>query len=41
MMICPESAWRYKEAESLVVRCLDWPEDRSLPGAEPRAVATG
>ena len=41
MMICPESAWRYKEAESLVVRCLDWPEDRSLPGTEPRAVATG
>lgn len=30
LMICPESQWRYREVEPLVVQCLDWPEDRSL-----------
>jgi UDP-2-acetamido-3-amino-2,3-dideoxy-glucuronate N-acetyltransferase len=30
LMICPESEWRYKEVEPLVVRCLDWAEGRSL-----------
>lgn len=29
VLICPESGWRYKEIEPFVVRCLDWPEDRS------------
>ncbi len=31
MMLCPESGWRYREIESGVVRCLDWPEDSPLP----------
>jgi UDP-2-acetamido-3-amino-2,3-dideoxy-glucuronate N-acetyltransferase len=31
VMICPESGWRYKEVESGVLRCLDWPEDEPLP----------
>lgn len=30
--ICPESGWRYREVEPGVLRCLDWPEDRPLPG---------
>jgi UDP-2-acetamido-3-amino-2,3-dideoxy-glucuronate N-acetyltransferase len=30
-MLCPESGWRYREIEPGIVRCLDWPEDRSLP----------
>jgi len=30
LMICTASSWRYQEVEPLVVRCLDWPEDRSL-----------
>ncbi len=30
LMFCPESNWRYQEVEPLVLRCLDWPEDRSL-----------
>jgi UDP-2-acetamido-3-amino-2,3-dideoxy-glucuronate N-acetyltransferase len=30
LMICPETQWRYREVEPLVVQCLDWPEDRSL-----------
>jgi UDP-2-acetamido-3-amino-2,3-dideoxy-glucuronate N-acetyltransferase len=29
-MLCPESGWRYKEVEPGVLRCLDWPEDKSL-----------
>lgn len=29
-LICPESGWRYKEAEAGVLRCLDWPEDKAL-----------
>ncbi len=33
-MTCPESNWRYREIEPGVVRCLDWPEDRSLPPTE-------
>ena len=31
-MICPESRWRYHQAEPGVLRCLDWPEDKPLPG---------
>ena len=31
VMICPESGWRYREVETGVVRCLDWPEDEPLP----------
>jgi UDP-2-acetamido-3-amino-2,3-dideoxy-glucuronate N-acetyltransferase len=27
---CPESGWRYREAEPGVLRCLDWPEDKPL-----------
>jgi len=30
IMVCPESGWRYKEVEPVVLRCLDWPEDRDL-----------
>jgi len=30
LMICPESGWRYKEFEPLIINCLDWPEDRLL-----------
>jgi UDP-2-acetamido-3-amino-2,3-dideoxy-glucuronate N-acetyltransferase len=29
--ICPQSGWRYREAEPGVLRCLDWPEDQPLP----------
>jgi UDP-2-acetamido-3-amino-2,3-dideoxy-glucuronate N-acetyltransferase len=32
-LICPESNWRYKEAEPGVLRCLDWPEDKALEAA--------
>jgi UDP-2-acetamido-3-amino-2,3-dideoxy-glucuronate N-acetyltransferase len=28
---CPESTWRYQQTEPGVLRCLDWPEDKSLP----------
>lgn len=28
--VCPESRWRYREVESEVFRCLDWPEDKPL-----------
>ncbi len=30
IMVCPESGWRYREVEPGVLRCLDWPEERSL-----------
>lgn len=30
-LICPESGWRYREAETGILRCLDWPEDTALP----------
>jgi len=30
VMICPESGWRYQEREPGVLRCLDWPEEKSL-----------
>ena len=29
--ICPESGWCYTEIEPGKLRCLDWPEDESLP----------
>jgi len=29
-LVCPESGWRYQEVETGVLRCLDWPEDKSL-----------
>jgi UDP-2-acetamido-3-amino-2,3-dideoxy-glucuronate N-acetyltransferase len=32
-LICPESGWRYREAEPGVLRCLDWPEDKALEAA--------
>lgn len=32
-LICPESNWRYTEAELGVLRCLDWPEDKALATA--------
>ena len=28
---CPESGWRYQEIQPGVLRCLDWPEDQTLP----------
>ena len=31
---CPETGWRYEEAEPGVLRCLDWPEDKALPARE-------
>lgn len=31
IMLCPESAWRYHEVQPRMLRCLDWPEDQSLP----------
>lgn len=31
IMSCPESGWRYHEVQSRMLRCLDWPEDQSLP----------
>jgi UDP-2-acetamido-3-amino-2,3-dideoxy-glucuronate N-acetyltransferase len=37
-MICPESGWRYEEAEPGVLCCLDWPEDQPLP--EPKGDAS-
>ncbi len=30
IMFCPESGWRYKEIDKDVLRCMDWPEDKSL-----------
>jgi UDP-2-acetamido-3-amino-2,3-dideoxy-glucuronate N-acetyltransferase len=30
-MICPESHWRYQVDDAGILRCLDWPEDGSLP----------
>jgi UDP-2-acetamido-3-amino-2,3-dideoxy-glucuronate N-acetyltransferase len=30
-MICPISGWRYQEIEPQIVKCLDWPEEKSLP----------
>ena len=33
-LVCPESGWRYSEAEPGVLRCLDWPEDDPLPPAK-------
>ena len=32
IMLCPDSGWRYQEAEPEHVRCLDWPEDKPLEG---------
>lgn len=29
-LICPESGWRYREVDSGLLCCLDWPEDKSL-----------
>jgi UDP-2-acetamido-3-amino-2,3-dideoxy-glucuronate N-acetyltransferase len=29
-MVCPESGWRYQEVTPGIVRCLDWPEERSI-----------
>ncbi len=31
VLVCPESGWRYKEVETGMLRCLDWPEDEPLP----------
>lgn len=31
VMICPQSGWRYKETQTGIVRCLDWPENEPLP----------
>jgi UDP-2-acetamido-3-amino-2,3-dideoxy-glucuronate N-acetyltransferase len=31
IFLCPESSWRYQQIEPGVLRCLDWPEDKSLP----------
>jgi UDP-2-acetamido-3-amino-2,3-dideoxy-glucuronate N-acetyltransferase len=33
-LVCPESGWRYREAEPGVLRCLDWAEDEPLPPAK-------
>lgn len=34
--VCPESKWRYREIEPLVLRCLDWEEDMPLAMAAAR-----
>ncbi len=31
IMVCPESGWRYRLDQTGVLRCLDWPEEESLP----------
>lgn len=31
LFVCPKSGWHYREMESGVLRCLDWPEDKPLP----------
>jgi len=31
ILICPDSGWRYQEVKPGIIRCLDWPEDKSLP----------
>lgn len=31
VMLCPESGYRYQEAEPGVLRCMDFPEDEPLP----------
>ncbi len=36
MLVCPESDWRYQEVTPGMLRCLDWPEERSLPPQEER-----
>ena len=33
-LVCPESGWRYAEAEPGELRCLDWPEDKALEPAK-------
>lgn len=30
MLACPESGWHYRETTPGVLRCMDWPEERSL-----------
>jgi UDP-2-acetamido-3-amino-2,3-dideoxy-glucuronate N-acetyltransferase len=30
-LVCPESNWRYQEIDSNTLRCIDWPEDESIP----------
>ncbi|HGY56952.1 MAG TPA: N-acetyltransferase [Caldithrix abyssi] len=30
IMTCPKSGWKYKEVEKGLLRCLDWPEDKSI-----------
>ena len=30
LFVCPESGWKYKEVETGILRCLDWPEDAPL-----------
>lgn len=35
--VCPESGWRYQETEPLVLRCLDWAEDRAIPNTKDAA----
>jgi len=40
VMVCPQSGWRYREVSPGVLHCLDWPEERPLPGAgESRLIA--
>ncbi len=36
-MVCPESGWRYREETPGVLRCLDWPEERSLAASTPHS----
>lgn len=33
IMVCPTSGWHYQEVEPGIVHCLDWPEDKPLPGS--------
>jgi UDP-2-acetamido-3-amino-2,3-dideoxy-glucuronate N-acetyltransferase len=36
VMRCPESGWRYRQVSPTELRCLDWPEDQSLPDDQDR-----
>ncbi len=30
IMVCSKSGWKYKETETDVLRCLDWPEEKAV-----------
>jgi len=34
IMVCAKSGWKYQETEPQVLRCLDWPEDKTINNDE-------